>query len=41
MEDMEKEREMLKSTISQLDGSKVQLEKALEKLSKEVKTCNI
>lgn len=35
---MEKERETLKLTISQLEGSKAQQERVLEKLSKEVKT---
>lgn len=41
MEDTEKDRETLKLTISQLEGTKGQQEKALEKLSKEVKTGDV
>lgn len=39
--DMEKERETLKMTLNQLEGSKAQQERALEKLGKEVKTCDV
>lgn len=41
LEDTEKDRDTLKLTISQLEGAKGQQEKALEKLSKEVKTCDV
>lgn len=41
LEDMEKERETQKLTISQLEGTKAQQERALEKLGKEVKTCDV
>lgn len=39
LDDMEKERETLKLTISQQEGTKAQQERALEKITKEVKTC--
>lgn len=38
VEDTEKEKEMLKQTINQLEEAKRQEEKALEKLNKEVRT---
>lgn len=40
LEDMEKEKDSLKLTINQLEGTKGQQERALEKLSKEVRTCS-